>query len=341
MTQPTDFQEVDLKDHQEDGYLDVSLESDRLDPDQKAAHEADTLPMDADKPKDPPAADAAGRESRLRQISRGLANRAENAFSPAMTSRTEAPAAESSKLEHVSYALKCPPHGVVARWLTKVVVVLSIWGCVFALFGSIAAPPHGSLFWVLVVTVLAIIVGTLVSYLKLPPLLGMLLAGLVVKNIPGVDFDKYWTVTSGHLRGLALVVILMRAGLGLDPVALKKLSGVVLRLAFTPCTVEATAVAVSSHLLLGLPWLWGFMLGFVMAAVSPAVVVPCLLKIQNQGYGVEKGIPTLVIAAASVDDVLAISAFTILLGVAFKSDGNLIKEVFQVIEMIMVVILIY
>ena len=59
--------------------------------------------------------------------------------------------------------------------------------------------------------------------------------------------------------------------------------------------------------LLGFPWMWGFMLGFVLAAVSPAVVVPSLLGLQERGYGVDKGIPTLVIAAASVDDVLAIS----------------------------------
>ena len=58
---------------------------------------------------------------------------------------------------------------------------------------------------------------------------------------------------------------------------------------------------------LGFPWMWGFMLGFVLAAVSPAVVVPSLLGLQERGYGVDKGIPTLVIAAASVDDVLAIS----------------------------------
>ena len=66
------------------------------------------------------------------------------------------------------------------------------------------------------------------------------------------------------------------------------------------------------------PWLWGFLLGFVLAAVSPAVVVPSLLELQEKGYGVSKGIPTLVIAAASVDDVLAISGFSILLGLAFQ-----------------------
>ena len=65
----------------------------------------------------------------------------------------------------------------------------------------------------------------------------------------------------------------------------------VIRLAFTPCIVETTVVAVFSHLLMGLPWLWGFMLGFCLAAVSPAVVVPCLLAISEKEYGVAKGIP--------------------------------------------------
>jgi len=122
---------------------------------------------------------------------------------------------------------------------------------------------------------------------------------------------------------------LIRAGLGLDPTALKKLSGVVFRLAFSPCLIETVAVAVSAHLLLGLPWLWGFMLGFVLGAVTPAVVVPCLLSIQEQGYGKAKGIPTLVIAAASVDDVLAISCFTIILGINFNSNADLASMILQ------------
>ena len=102
------------------------------------------------------------------------------------------------------------------------------------------------------------------------------------------------------------------------------------RLAFTPCLVETVVVAITSHFLLGLPWLWGFMLGFVLSAVSPAVVVPCLLQLQERGLGVDKGIPTLVIAAASVDDVLAISGFTILLGITFKPDVGLAERIFQV-----------
>jgi NhaP-type Na+/H+ or K+/H+ antiporter len=103
----------------------------------------------------------------------------------------------------------------------------------------------------------------------------------------------------------------------------------VFRLAFTPCLAETVTVAIASHFLLNFPWLWGFMLGFVLSAVSPAVVVPILLSHQERGFGVAKGIPTLVIAAASVDDVLAISGFTILLGITFKPHQDLLAIVFQ------------
>ena len=106
-------------------------------------------------------------------------------------------------------------------------------------------------------------------------------------------------------------------------------SGMVFRLAFSPCLAETLTVAIASHFLLNFPWMWGFMLGFVLAAVSPAVVVPCLLSLQERGYGVDKGIPTLVIAAASVDDVLAISGFTILLGITFKPEQDLLTVILQ------------
>merc|ERR1719322_1086551 len=177
--------------------------------------------------------------------------------------------------------------------------------------------------------VCALLLGRLFELARLPALLGMLLTGIALKNLPGIVFEDRWPDYSSTLRGTALVIILMRAGLGLDPQALIKHSGLVFRLAFTPCLVETLVVAVASHLLLDFPWLWGFMLGFVLAAVSPAVVVPCLLQLQERGYGVDKGIPTLVIAAASVDDVLAISGFTILLGITFKPDQDLLTVVFQ------------
>lgn len=164
----------------------------------------------------------------------------------------------------------------------------------------------------------------MVNLIKLPPLLGMLLVGAILGNVEGVDFarDIYPSWSSG-CRQIALTIILTRAGLGLDPHALRRLSFVVLRLAFLPCLVETLAGGICSHLILGFPWPWAFMQGFIIAAVSPAVVVPSLLGLSERCYGLDKGIPTLVIAAASLDDVLAITGFGVTLGISFSS-GNVL-----------------
>ena len=95
----------------------------------------------------------------------------------------------------------------------------------------------------------------------------------------GHDLDPSISRT---LRLICLTVILLMAGLELDPVALMKLSGMVVRATFIPCFTEALAVAVFSVVILGLPWTVGFMLGFVLAAVSPAVIIPCLMSLASR-----------------------------------------------------------
>ncbi|XP_059867800.1 sodium/hydrogen exchanger 9B2 isoform X5 [Delphinus delphis] len=164
---------------------------------------------------------------------------------------------------------------------------------------------------------------------------GMLLAGFLIRNIPvisdNVQIQHKW---SSALRSIALAVILVRAGLGLDSNALKKLKGVCIRLSLGPCLVEACASALLAHFLMGLPWQWGFMLGFVLGAVSPAVVVPSMLLLQEGGYGVEKGVPTLLMAAGSFDDILAITGFNTCLGMAFSTGStvfNVLKGVLEVV----------
>lgn len=93
----------------------------------------------------------------------------------------------------------------------------------------------------------------------------------------------------------------------------------IIRLAAIPSLVEGTFTAVLTHYLLGLPWIWGILLGSILAAVSPAVVIPCLFSLQERGYGTQKGIPTLIVAAASFDDILAISVFGVVLGIVFST----------------------
>merc|ERR1712045_698783 len=127
------------------------------------------------------------------------------------------------------------------------------------------------------------------------------------------------------LRSICLAVILLMAGLELDPVALMKLSAMVVRATFIPCFVEAIMVAILSNLVLGLPWTVGFMLGFVLAAVSLAVIIPSLMSLSQRGFGVAKGIPTLVIAACSADDVVAISGFGIFFGLTFNASAPVWK----------------
>ena len=198
-------------------------------------------------------------------------------------------------------------------WLANLLLVgLKLRGAVFAvLFIFSAAFPAGLL---------------MKEYTPLPPLLGMLFAGAVLRNVPGNLLGGLPASWSSALRSLALVVIMARAGLGLDLQKLRKVGASTLRLAFMPCACEALCVAVLSVVF---PWpkvslspAWGALLGWVIAAVSPAVVVPGLLDLQAKGYGVDQGIPTIVLAAASLDDVLAISGFGVCLSLV-TSSGSL------------------
>lgn len=127
---------------------------------------------------------------------------------------------------------------------------------------------------------------------------------------------------------MALVIILIRAGLDLDPSALRRLKFTVIKVGLIPWTVEAVVVAILTHFFLDLPWIWAFLLGVVIAAVSPAVVVPCLFRLRTRGYGVAKGIPTLIIAVAGIDDAISVALFGIVLSIMF-STGSLTMQILQ------------
>ncbi|XP_060028325.1 sodium/hydrogen exchanger 9B2 [Erinaceus europaeus] len=220
------------------------------------------------------------------------------------------------------------PSTVLLLVLGAGVLALLLWAVGWAITGP-ECLPGGTLFGLIILLYAAVAGGGLLGLVRLPmlpplpPLLGMLLAGFLLRNIPWLHAHLHipprW---SSGLRSLALAVILVRAGLGLDPKALRKLKGVCVRLSVGPCLVEACAAALLAHLLLGLPWQWAFILGFVLGAVSPAVVVPSMLQLQVRGYGVAKGIPTLLMAAGSCDDILAITGFNTCLGMAFATGST-------------------
>ncbi|XP_072051345.1 sodium/hydrogen exchanger 9B2-like [Amphiura filiformis] len=226
------------------------------------------------------------------------------------------------------YMFLCPPHGVLSRWLTLGLIAFLIWAVLWSITGS-ETLPGGNLFGLYVLIVCCFMGGWLIAKIYLPPLLGMLIAGFLLKNIPVInvaaDIYPSWSMA---LRNIALVVILVKAGIGINATALKRLSGVCFRLAVFPCTLEACLVAAMAYGIIDFAWDWAFMLGFVIAAVSPAVVVPSMLLLQEKGYGTRKGIPTLAIASASCENVYAISAHGIVLGISF-STGNLIFNIFR------------
>lgn len=112
---------------------------------------------------------------------------------------------------------------------------------------------------------------------------------------------------------MALGIILIRAGLGLNVPALRRTLGLCLRLALIPNIAETVAIAALCVAIFSWPWAWGLAAGFVLSAVSAAVVVPTLLRLQELGYGVEQGIPTTLLAASAIDNVFSISAFGVAL----------------------------
>jgi len=149
----------------------------------------------------------------------------------------------------------------------------------------------------------------------------MLFTGLIFQNVGLVNFDESFKEVTKELRKVALVIILTRAGLDLDPGALKRLKITVPKLGLVPWFVEAGVTAILVHYLLDMPWDWCVLLGAVIAAVSPAVVVPCLCRLRNKGYGVAKGIPTLIIAVAGIDDAASVAGYGIIQSIMFSHDS--------------------
>lgn len=157
-------------------------------------------------------------------------------------------------------------------------------------------------------------VGLLFGYvfekLKLPDLLGMLLAGILIGPYVLNLLDPSILLISSDLRQIALIIILIRAGLNLDIEDLKKVGRPALLMCFVPACFEIVGMILLAPKFLGVTILEAAILGSVIAAVSPAVVVPRMLKLMDEGYGTKQSIPSLIMAGASVDDVFVIVVFS-------------------------------
>nr|XP_037870584.1 sodium/hydrogen exchanger 9B2 isoform X5 [Bombyx mori] len=211
---------------------------------------------------------------------------------------------------------------------------LLTWGILYAELGE-AIGLHGELLGMSLLVIAAYLIGWIwLKVTTLPALIGMLLTGILFQNFGLVTMTDEYRKLNQDLRKLALVIILTRAGLGLDAKVLKKHYAAVLQLGLLPWLVECIAIAVTTHYLLHLPWIWAFLLGSMIASVSPAVVVPCLFRLRDIGYGESKGIPTMVVAAAAIDDSVSVAVFAIILNAMFSSGSvtwNIIKGPLSII----------
>ena len=146
--------------------------------------------------------------------------------------------------------------------------------------------------------------------LHLPGLLGMLLAGILLGPSQLNLLSPSMLSISADLRQLALIIILTRAGLSLNLDDLKRVGRPAILMCFVPACFEMAGMILLAPKLLGVSLLDAAILGSVIAAVSPAVIVPNIVKLMEEGYGTKKGIPQLILAGASVDDVFVIVVFT-------------------------------
>ncbi|MDO4491884.1 MAG: cation:proton antiporter [Lachnospiraceae bacterium] len=177
------------------------------------------------------------------------------------------------------------------------------------------------------IMLLGMSMGWICRKCKLPSLLGMLLTGIVLGPYVWNLLDPGILGISADLRKIALIIILTRAGLGLDLSGLKKIGRPAVMMCFVPASLEILGMLLLAPKLLGLSLLEAAVLGSVLAAVSPAVVVPRMVKLMEEGYGVKEGIPQLILAGASVDDVYVIVLFSTFIGMMQGENASVLAFV--------------
>ena len=177
------------------------------------------------------------------------------------------------------------------------------------------------------ILILGMFMGWICQKIKLPSLLGMLITGIVLGPYVLNLLDDSILGISAELRKIALIIILTRAGLGLDLSGLKKIGRPAVLMCFVPASFELIGMILLAPKLMGLTVLEAAIMGAVLAAVSPAVVVPRMVKLMDEGYGVNEGIPQLILAGASVDDVYVIVLFSTFVGMMQGEGASIFKFV--------------
>ncbi len=180
------------------------------------------------------------------------------------------------------------------------------------------------------ILLLGFIVNSIFNKIKLPGLLGMLILGVIIGPY-GLNLLSNSILTiSPDIRKIALIIILLRAGLGINKRELKEVGITAIKFSCIPGIIEGLFIAIICTKLLGFTFIEGGILGFIIAAVSPAVIVPSMLELIENKIGTNKGIPTIILAGASIDDVFAITIFTSFLSMYGGNKVNLGLKVLEI-----------
>ena len=184
----------------------------------------------------------------------------------------------------------------------------------------------------ILIGILANYSGKLVEFIKLPSLIGMILLGMLI----GPSFldlvPKSTLSISPYIKDLALITVLFIGGLGISLTQMKQIGRPAILLSIIPATLEGLTIAVLSMIFLKFTFVQGSILGFIIAAVSPAVLVPSMVDLIKRKIGQDKAIPQMLLVGASADDTVAITLFTTFLGVYMSSvNGSSISIVNELI----------
>ena len=178
-----------------------------------------------------------------------------------------------------------------------------------------------------VIMLSGLFLGWICKKIHFPSLFGMIIAGIIIGPYALNLIDQSVLDVSSDIRRIALIVILIRAGLKLDLSDLKKVGRPAVLMCFVPACFEIIGMVVLAPMLLKISVLDAAIMGAVIGAVSPAVIVPRMIKLIDEGYGTDKGIPQMILAGASVDDVFVIVMFTTFTGLAQGGEVSILRFV--------------
>ena len=176
-----------------------------------------------------------------------------------------------------------------------------------------------------VIMLSGLLLGWICKKIRFPSLFGMIIAGIIIGPYALNLIDQSVLDVSSDIRRIALIVILIRAGLKLDLSDLKKVGRPAVLMCFVPACFEIVGMAVLAPILLNISFLDAAIMGAVIGAVSPAVIVPRMIKLIDEEYGTDKGIPQMILAGASVDDVFVIVMFTTFTGLAQGGEVSILR----------------